>query len=327
MSLTVFGEIDDRRVGLLDLPGVLFDVLIGFLQPIDIIMSRNVNKKIHREISSNFVLSSFRRNLAKLVSNCGYSGLVQRDNDVLRPGKSILSGSIVLQAVLGEEWVGSDIDLYATFDYITRVRSKFYHDMGFMYAAWPDDNDVDDQCCDYLISKIGSVLESVEVWKSTEAKEPSWKTASDGLNKAHGYCNLSQKSAGSLQVMALKADVGMAEEAIRGFDLDIVMNTFDGTTLFITNPFSIASRVAHTSEYVHMMSQALGDVADPSVDKMDRLDNLSEKGVFRWGTRCGLDEEVCTLPFISLATFLIPTLLFSSYPHIPPRITADVKSF
>ena len=56
------------------------------------------------------MITNFKTNLGYMLQCCGYSAL----ESVLEQGKCILSGSCVLQAILGVMWAGSDIDLYTS---------------------------------------------------------------------------------------------------------------------------------------------------------------------------------------------------------------------
>ena len=66
---------------------------------------------------------------------------------------------------------------------------------------------------------------------------------------------------------------------MHGFDLDIVMNMWDGTTLSIANPDALVRRTAHASEYTSKMISAYGSAARSSQEKLDRLLALEQEGL------------------------------------------------
>jgi len=92
----------------------------------------------------------------------------------------------------------------------------------------------------------------------------------------------------------LKDGITTAQDAIDKFDLDIVMNSWDGVTLQIHNYLALATRVASGSNYVQAMASAFGNTTDPTTDKYFRLKELEETGMIKiggmegWGIREGM---------------------------------------
>ena len=81
----------------------------------------------------------------------------------------------------------------------------------------------------------------------------------------------------------MKDEITTAQEAIDKFDLDIVMNTWDGVTLQIHNYLAIATGIARGSGYIESMVWAFGNVTDPTTDKYFRLKELEEAGLIKIG--------------------------------------------
>ena len=275
----------------------LFDKINSYLlSPIALIALRQMNKDFLQfpPVQKAAFMSLFRRNLAHLLSSCGYTELTRPSEDgyesVLRPGKCILSGSVVLQAILGEEWVGSDIDMYVTAGDVLRVRRKLFRKMGYQYSMWPKDNDKPHEFIDgfgYFFSKVGSLLHSLEIWESTEAKAPAWLAAAlPSYYPANGPDTpwprrIPGQSASALQMIVLKDTVARAEDVLHTFDLDIVMNTWDGQTLRMGSVDALMTRVTQGSEYVRSMTAAFGNVSDPTDDKFLRLCELEDRDLVK----------------------------------------------
>ena len=272
----------------------LHDRILSYFSPISLIALKQTNKELERfpSLQKPIVMKLFRRNLSHLLSSCGYSELSRVSADgyesVLRPGGCILSGSIVLQALLGEEWVGSDVDMYVTASDVLRVRRKLFRKMGYQYSMWPKDKEKPNQFnggLEYFSAHVGSLIESLEMWDSTEVKAEAWLGAAlPAYYDGHGPGSAEPRripgqSASALQLILLKESVVAAEEAVHTFDLDVVQSTWDGTTLHILHPDAVAGRTAHVSDYVNAMTTAFGSVSDPSDDKFLRLRELERRGL------------------------------------------------
>ena len=288
----------------------ILDTILSFLAPIQLITLSKTCKKFRKLFTHKYILNKFRCNLDELVRKAGFTEISKQTDreagytSVLKPRKCILSGSIVLQAILGEEWIGSDIDMYVTTKDIVRVRHKLFRKMNYFFGIWPRNDLINKSSstfspsCFYLLSISGTVLKSVELWESSEPKDVKWQTARDELsNQINHPFNMpegrTRNSSGCLQVMLLKDDITNAEEGITAFDLDIVKNIWDGVTLSINNLESIATRRAIGSEYVNDMADAFGNVNDSTSDKFFRLKELEEekeyfklvrKNYSRWST-------------------------------------------
>jgi hypothetical protein len=179
----------------------------------------------------------------------------------------------VLQAILGETWIGSDIDMYVSEDHVTGIRRDL-SSMGYYREGWPDPIARDDEN-DYFFSRIGSHLESLEVWLSNAPKADAWKN----VDRREIRGMVAQRSAGELHLMVVRESLPRVEEIVHGFDLDIVMNTWDGTTLSIANPDALVHRTANASEYTSKMISAYGSAARPSQEKLDRLLALEQEAL------------------------------------------------
>ena len=207
----------------------------SFLNPIESIMFSQTNKQFHNcSLIRKGTITTFKRNLQRILRRYGYATL----DSVLEKGIGVLSGSVVLQAILGEEWGGSDIDLYTTFEGSAELSNKLT-ELGYFQFLTSGDTD------DYIFNPIygdtnfqGSKLSSLSEWGCKKT---------NGVTAGHGNAPPLRHTK-DLQMLVLDESVPTAEEAIIDFDWDIVMNTWDGTTLHVTAPIAVATRVANAVE-------------------------------------------------------------------------------
>ena len=210
-----------------DNPLLLEEIMSFTKSPISLIILQKTCKLYH---SSHFlqctIMDLFKSNLKQLVSRVGYGELSKQTDtelgytSVLKPKKCVLSGSIVLQAVLGEEWAGSDIDMYTVASDALRVRHKLYRKMGYLSPVRPygtgRHTDEMDRLSVYLIAIPGSVLQSVEIWTSTEPKADDLRDAAESLNHARTESfHRSSRSAGMLQVMVKQIQSSIIRHSLR----------------------------------------------------------------------------------------------------------------
>ena len=215
-----------RKRGIFLLSQDLLTLIHSFLNPIDIIMFSQMNKQFHNcAVIRKEIIEKFKCNLRGLLQCLGYAAL----DSVLQQGNGVLSGSCVLQAILGERWK-CDIDLYSTFDGRYELTDKLAELGYFQFFTSSDTSD-------YVFNPLfgptnfqGSKLSSVSEWGS--------------IRPATGFSG-SPRPTGMLQMIVLNETVLTAEEAIVDFDWDIVQNTWDGKTLHITAPTALATKVAN----------------------------------------------------------------------------------
>ena len=165
-------------------------------------------------------------------------------------------------------WAGSDIDLYTSIDSANEITQRLIK-LGYRQRPFVMENG-DNY---YLFQRCGALLESIKMWTSLEIKSGVWKS------QAGEFHTTTTTPPGSLQMMVLKAEVPTAETAIGKFDLDIVMNTWDGSTLYMTSPSGLIHRVATTSEEVIAIASAMGKLSDPPELQWERLCMLEDQGL------------------------------------------------
>ena len=224
-----------RKKGIFLLSQDLLSVIYSYLKPNNLIMMSKINKQFHKcSILRKAIIDMFKSNLNRILRCCGYVAL----DSVLERGKCVLSGSVILQAILGEEWWDSDIDLYSTFASSSEVLEKLAELGYFQFLTAGDTND-------YIFNPTfgptnfhGSKLSTLSEWGSTETKTGVWKVSGSSPVRRPAV----------LQMLVLNESVLTAEEAIIDFDWDIVMNTWDGKTLHVTAPTAVATKVTNAVE-------------------------------------------------------------------------------
>ena len=255
--------------------------------PVDLIQLSRTCKKHHAcGETRRAILHVFRANIGRIVQRCGYSELARRNDpeggytSLLQPSQCMISGSVVLQALTGEDWISSDIDMYVTSDaYDERVREKMISEMGYISMALPytTDEDAYDQrefVGTAMASGLSTILDAVETWESLEPKAMAVEAERDRIYSESWNAG----PTGMLQVIKLKPHVATAEEGTSTFDMDIVKNTWDGTTLHVSAFDAVVTRTAQCTTSVCDMLTAFGDVDDPTAVKVSRLLALLNRG-------------------------------------------------
>lgn len=164
-----------ERVGVMSI--LLFHDLLqnvcNFCTPIDLIVLQRTSKDIRTQEApiTKSMIKNFKSNITIMLSNCGYEHLSQ--SNLLCRDDCILSGSIVLHAILGKELIGSDIDMYASENSVPKIRQHL-SSMGYYRVGWPDHLEPDDED-EYVLSKVGPRLESLEAWLSNAPKTNAWR--------------------------------------------------------------------------------------------------------------------------------------------------------
>ena len=215
-----------RKKGIFLLSQDLLSVIYSYLKPNNLIMMSKINKQFHKcSILRKAIIDMFKSNLNRILRCCGYSAL----DRVLEKGICVLSGSVVLQAIWGEEWAGSDVDLFCTFGGASEVRRRL-KELGYQTEMSYNEDDEPNAYLEnqqYLFQRSGSRIHSIEVWTSNDQKTGAWaQNASSQHIRA---------SPGSLQLVVMKEEYPTAEEIAEAFDLDIVMNTYDGKILHMAH--------------------------------------------------------------------------------------------
>lgn len=229
-----------NRLKIPQIPEEVVREILSFCNPIELIALQYTSKRFSLR---NRIVSAFTRNLDRILCESGYPQSFLCS--LLDSNNCCLSGSMVLQAILGVTWK-SDIDMYVVPSNEAIVKNK-------LLKAFPTNNFLpygsDDFGEHYFFTKLGSEIRSIE-----------WFTPRDGAVAAVRR---------PLQLMTTRGSV--AEHIVRGFDLDIVMNSWNGSTLSIANPEALLSRRATSSKYVAKIAAAYGKCTDLVDEQFGRL--------------------------------------------------------
>jgi len=224
-----------------------------YLSPIDLInlsivsLEFNSNKELKRSI-----LPSFRRNLFGLLVDGGHSEIINELYKLLSPRSCILSGSIVLQAILGVCWMNSDVDIYC----LNRIPfSAHYLLLAKGYEGTNHTMDLDESY--YFL--MGSVMH---------------------IHHVHDYFSRSNRFASKIQVIDMNPNVS-AESCVDHFDLDIVQNYFNGEKLFIKSIASLTSKVGKVQRCTRCVTRTIGKASGSLVNVLKRLLALHNDGVIQ----------------------------------------------
>lgn len=141
--------------------------------------------------------------------------------------RAVVSGSSVIQAILSENWINSDLDIYINPDDLEAIRKKLT-DSGY-FENVPEENN------------RGLPYGNMKVVKFYKYRD------------IEANCNVKYFDAGErVRDRVLKIDIVMTDipidDFVNNFDLDICRNSFDGTTLKIGNIDSVLNKTAKYSD-------------------------------------------------------------------------------
>jgi len=99
-------------------------IIVNFLNMKDIYNLRFVNKRFFGKIDENYILRIIKSRL-----ECKLKSVFGNDYNLfvlaMSQSKAVLSGSFILQCILGETWENSDIDIYVGNEQSNNIMDKF----------------------------------------------------------------------------------------------------------------------------------------------------------------------------------------------------------
>jgi len=221
-----------------------------YLSPIDLINLSASCLAFHFETGlQQSILPSFKRNISILLNEGGHFTVSRDLSQVLCPGTCVLSGSIVLQAILGVQWKGSDVDIYCL-----RDKPLSVHD--FLLSRGYDGFDQTMDFDESYYFMITSVMH---------------------IDNVHDY-NLSSNTGTKIQVIDMNPNIS-AESCVEHFDLDIVQNYFNGTELFVKSVVSLTNRYAKVQRHIQLVTKTIGKATGSLAHVLMRLLKLHSDGV------------------------------------------------
>jgi hypothetical protein len=177
----------------------------------------------------------------------------------LNPGVCVLSGSIVLQAILGVRWNGSDIDIYCNNHLLqTKCRYRNVHQFlqSRMYTRTVLSSNNDNRYY-HMVSATKYIDQIVDYF-------PRCKRTSPRFSK--------------VQVIDLKQSIS-AERCVDHFDLDIVQNWFNGKVLYIKSVMSITRKIARVQCDTQLVANTIGKATGSLVNVYIRIQKLHDDGL------------------------------------------------
>lgn len=232
------------------------------LSPIDLINCSISCHTFHANLEiRRSIFPSFYHNLCVLLEQGGHSTISKYLYKLLHPSVCVLSGSIVLQAILGVRWDGSDVDFYC----IHRSDARRPVNVPFLHA---------------VLDAIGYTETSYEI--DLDNSYYYLTSAANNIDIIHDFVQGSG-SLSKVQVIDMKSAV-LPETCIQNFDLDIVQNLFDGKVLHIKSIMSITRRIAVVHPGTQIVTHTIGRATGSLVKVLLRLRRLHVDGVIHLST-------------------------------------------
>ena len=252
-----------------DLPADWRKLVCDWLSPVDLISLGRTSKEHHR-MTRPLVKPTFQRTLRLYLRDYYLTeeelGLGHHDEyDNVSIPQVILSGSIVLQALLGERWPMSDVDLFCDKNAIESLRSHLAEHKVILQSRVHDVR--------YGDARLRTLLSSVHMYCplagvvdrpretaprfNREAPLPPFDyqkalewgqhLAAEGFKMERPEPSMAWDDTlnGRLQVITTYDIRKVVEE----FDLECVQNVWDGSTLTIKDPTGLIHRTTHMTKH------------------------------------------------------------------------------
>ena len=233
---------------------ILFYPIAEFLSPVEVIKLLTIHRHINQDRRvKSWIIYRFKNNLYELMNVSGHSALARNLKEYKHPWPFVISGSIVLQALLSDQWENYDIDIYGIPNSIGAI------EILLVDAGYQNFNVRADTIEPYIALMASKAIKSVKDF--------------------YNYSPVVNEQARStVQVIELDDNNIDARFCVDAFDLDIVKNTWDGETLRINNFNSISNMTACVSPHIEHVIGAMGNACG-FVSSLVRLYELKQKGV------------------------------------------------
>jgi hypothetical protein len=230
-----------------------FYPIAEFLSPIEVIGLAYLHKdfKLDKKMKK-WCTMAFVKNMENLMTEKGHPMLAEQLSTIPRPWPFVISGSLVLQALLSETWVSYDIDIYAKTDGLREVENLLRENC---YVSFFNPNTVD---C-YI---------QLETTKS--------------MKKVMDWHNLSRNvidRACTIQIIELNDHIECASDCVKDFDLSVVKNSWNGKTIYVDDYTSLLTRISNVSEHIELIVDAIGNGCGSFAGAFDRIHELQSKAV------------------------------------------------
>jgi len=229
------------------------------LSPIDLI---NWTFTCHQFHSNRYIqrsiITRFKQNLVSLLFQSGHFHVGQNLSYLLHPGLCVLSGSIVLQAILGVRWIGSDVDFYQLNTNPSTTVSTVYKAQVQVFLT----------SCGYTETSFVINLDDSYYY---------FMSAANNIEIVNDYVLESVNSC-KVQVILMNPGI-LPESCVNHFDLDIVQNWYDGRVLHINSTLSITRRIAHVHPATEIVVHTIGKGTGSLVNIFLRLKQIHNDGL------------------------------------------------
>jgi hypothetical protein len=197
------------------------------------------------------MIEQFKENLYGLMKTTGHSALVQHLTNTSKPWPFVISGSIVLQALLSVRWDNSDIDIYGKTDGVDVIQTYLSESSYQNFYVRGDTNDR------YIILQATSSLKAVKDWYNYHREHNTLPTS-------------------TIQVIELSDHIMQPTACVHTFDLNIVKNSWNGKSLRIHNYSSLIQRTAVISDHIEQVLGAMGNLSGSLANSFKRLYELQK---------------------------------------------------
>jgi hypothetical protein len=234
-----------------------FYPIAEFLSPIEVIGLTFLNKqfKLDKRMKEWYLLL-FKTNIVRLMEAKGHPLLAGILYTIPQPWPFVLSGSVVLQALLSETWDSYDIDIYGKEQGLSELENLLRENWYVSHY----NPDTDDR---YI---------QLEATKSI-------KEVMDWYNLVRTVNNKFFVRACVLQIIELSDHIERASDCVKAFDLSIVKNSWNGKTIYIHDYKALLSKTTNVSDNIELIVGAMGNGRGSFAGAFERIHSLQNNAI------------------------------------------------
>lgn len=229
----------------------VFYPIAEFLSPVEVLNLTSIHRQLINEETNSWIISRFKENLYGLMRASGHSALVKQLTILATPWPFVISGSIVLQALLSVKWDRFDIDIFGKIDGVDLIQSLLVESS---YQNFYVRGDTTDR---YIILHASQTLKAVKDWYNYQRER-----------EEHAL------PLSTVQVIELTDKIIAPAACVQSFDLNIVKNSWDGRRIRISNWSSLVQRRAKVSTHIERILAVMGNVCGSLANPFKRLYEL-----------------------------------------------------
>jgi len=229
----------------------VFYPIAEYLSPVEILNLTTIHRQLNNKETNNWIINRFKDNLYGLMRATGHSALVKEITMLPTPWPFVISGSIVLQALLSVKWDRFDIDIFGKRQGVDMIQSLLGD---LSYQNFYERGDTNDH---YIILHASENMQAIKDWYNCRREQ-----------------HVSPLS--TIQVIELKENIIQPAACVHSFDLDIVKNSWDGKLIRIHNCSSLIDKTALVSDNIVQILGAMGNVSGSLANPFKRLYELQK---------------------------------------------------